>query len=251
MKVYFVGAGPGDPDLLTIRGSALLKEADRIVYAGSLVNKELLESAKDGAQIYNSATMTLEEILHVLVEGVKKKERVVRLHTGDPSLYGAIKEQMILLEREGVEYEMIPGISSFLGAAAALQCEYTIPEVSQTLIITRIEGRTSVPQKERLSLLAKHQTSMVIFLSIQSIDMVVEELGKEYPEDTPVAVVYKVSWPEEKWIRGTLKDIGAKVKREGIKKTALILIGNFLEREGEPSKLYDSSFSHEYRERGG
>ncbi len=248
MKVYFVGAGPGDPGLITVKGKALLQEADIIIYAGSLVNPEILHYAGEEAEIHNSASMNLKEIISVIQEGVKESKKIVRLHTGDPGLYGAIQEQINLLEEKGIPYEVVPGVSSMAAAAASVGRELTQPGITQSVIITRLEGRTPVPEKEELSLFSKHQASLCIFLSVQKIDEVVSRLKKGYSPDTPVAVVYKASWPEEKILRGKLSDIADIVKEEGIEKTALILVGEFLEGRGEPSKLYHSQFAHGYRE---
>lgn len=247
--VSFVGAGPGHIDLITVKGRKLLEEADMVIYAGSLVSEEHLKFCKDSCQIYNSASMTLEEIVDKMEEAVKEGLRVVRLHTGDPTIYGAIQEQMDLLEKRGINYEVIPGVSSFTAASSAIKREFTLPDVSQTVIITRIEGRTKVPEEEDLELLAKHQASMALFLSVKYMDRVVEKLKKGFGrEDVPVAVVYKATWEDEKIIRGTLRDIKEKVEEEGIIKTAIILVGDFIKGEYERSKLYDPSYSHEYRE---
>lgn len=247
--VSFVGAGPGHIDLITVKGRKLLEEADMVIYSGSLVSEEHLKFCKDSCQIYNSASMTLEEIVDKMEEAVKEGLRVVRLHTGDPTIYGAIQEQMDLLEKRGINYEVIPGVSSFTAASSAIKREFTLPDVSQTVIITRIEGRTKVPEEEDLELLAKHQASMALFLSVKYMDRVVEKLKKGFGrEDVPVAVVYKATWEDEKIIRGTLRDIKEKVEEEGIIKTAIILVGDFIKGEYERSKLYDPSYSHEYRE---
>lgn len=245
--VYFIGAGPGDPELITLKGKRLLSEADIIIYAGSLVNKELLDFAKDGCEIHNSAKMTLEEVIEVMKTGVQQKKKIVRLHTGDPSIYGAIREQMDLLQNEGIPFENIPGVSSFLAAAAALKAEYTLPGVSQTVIITRLEGRTAVPELESIESLAAHKATMAIFLSVGMMEELVIRLKKGYREETPVAVVYKASWEDQKIIRGNLSNIAHKVEEEGIKKTALILVGDFLGNDYELSKLYDKEFTHEFR----
>jgi len=248
-KVYFIGAGPGDPELITVRGKNIIESADLIIYAGSLVNAEVLKYAKPSAVVHNSAKMELREIVGMMSAFVQVGKTVARVHTGDPSLYGAIAEQMSELDKAGIGYEVVPGVSSAFAAAAALRCELTLPEVSQTVIFTRLEGRTGVPEKESLSSLALHQATMVIFLSVGSMDKVVTELLVHYPEDTPAAVVYKASWPEEKIIRGTLSDIEEKVKAAGVEKTALIFIGRALDRGSMKaySKLYDAGFSHEFR----
>ena len=248
-KIYFVGAGPGDKELITLKGYRLLSQADIVIYAGSLVNPDLLDYCKSGARLYDSAGMNLEEIIDIMREGAKKDLLVVRLQTGDISIYGSIREQAEELKKLDIDYESIPGVSSFLGAAGALGIEYTVPEVSQSLIITRIEGRTPVPKLESLRSFASHQTSMAIFLSVQDIDRVVYQLLEGgYPIDTPVVVVYKATWPDQKLVRGSLEDIADKVKAAGIKKTALILVGRFLGNEYNYSKLYDKYFSHEYRD---
>ena len=248
-KIYFVGAGPGDKELITLKGYRLLSQADIVIYAGSLVNPDLLDYCKSGARLYDSAGMNLEEIIDIMREGAKKDLLVVRLQTGDISIYGSIREQAEELKKLDIDYESIPGVSSFLGAAGALGIEYTVPEVSQSLIITRIEGRTPVPKLESLRSFASHQTSMAIFLSVQDIDRVVYQLLEGgYPIDTPVVVVYKATWPDQKLVRGSLEDIADKVKAAGIKKTALILVGRFLGNEYSYSKLYDKYFRHEYRD---
>ena len=247
MKVYIIGAGPGDPKLITVKGKEILERADIVIYAGSLVNPDLLLYCKDKVQVYNSAGMTLAEVLEVIETGVQNNLLVVRLHTGDPSIYGAIQEQIDPLINKGIEVEVVPGVSSFVAAAATLRQEFTLPDVSQSLILTRLEGRTPVPEKEKLSLLAAHQTSMCIFLSVNMMDKVVEELLNHYPPETPVAIVQKASWPDEKVVWGTLTTIAKKVVEEKISKTALIFVGEFLHRNYSLSKLYDPGFSHEYR----
>lgn len=247
--VYFVGAGPGATDLITVRGQNLLKDADVIIYAGSLVNKEHLQLAKEDCQIYNSASMTLEEVITVMKEAEKEAKMTVRLHTGDPSIYGAIREQMDLLNEQGIAYEVVPGVSSFCGAAAALKAEYTLPDVSQTVIITRMAGRTPVPEKEEISLLATHQATMAIFLSTALLEPLKERLLiGGYQEDTPAAIVYKATWPEEKVFYGTVGTLPSIARNNNITKTALILVGDFLGDAYERSKLYDPSFTHEFRE---
>lgn len=247
--VSFVGAGPGDPELLTIRGRKLLDSAHVVIYAGSLVNRRLLRGLK--AKIHDSAKMTLDEIIGIMKEAVAMKKRVVRLHTGDTAFYSAISEQIEKLQRLGIDYEVVPGVSSALAGAAALGQELTIPEISQTVIFTRMEGRTPVPRRERLSGLARHQASMVIFLSVGMIAKVVEELLKGYPDTTPVVVIEKTSWPEQKIVRGTLKDIEDKVTQAGIRKTALIYVGEALRASekalGKESRLYHKDFTHGYR----
>ncbi|MCT4509497.1 MAG: cobalt-precorrin-4 methyltransferase [Tepidibacter sp.] len=248
MKIHFVGAGPGDKELITLKGYKLLSEADVVIYAGSLVNPELLDYCKEGCEIHNSAYMDLGEIVDVMKNGVKENKSVVRLQTGDFSIYGSIREQVEELAKEDIGYDCTPGVSSFLGASSALGVEYTVPEISQSVIITRMEGRTPVPEKESIESFAKHQTSMVIFLSVQEIEKVVARLIEGgYTEEIPIAVVYKATWKEEKIVRGNLKNIAAKVKEEGINKTALIMVGEFLGKEYNYSKLYDKEFKHEYR----
>lgn len=248
-KVYFIGAGPGDPELITLKGRKLIDNADVIIYAGSLVNAQLFNGTR--AELYNSATMPLDEIIKVIKDSVQKGKTVVRLHTGDPSLYSAISEQIERLRELNIEYEVIPGVSSWMAGAAILGQELTIPEISQTVIFTRMEGRTPVPERERLRALAKHRATMVIFLSVGMIDKVKEELLEGYPEDTPVVVIEKVSWPEQKVVRGQLKDIVELVKDAGIKKTALIYVGDALraseESLGKESRLYNKDFNHGYR----
>ncbi len=247
--VAIVGAGPGDVDLITIKGRRFLDEAHCIVYAGSLVNKALLEGCK--AEIHDSQGLALNEIISLLSTAWQAGKRVVRLHTGDPSLFGAIKEQMQALDRLAVPYYVVPGVSSAFGAAAALKAELTLPEVAQTVIITRQEGRTPVPEFEKLRLLASHQTTMLIFLSVSMMDKVVSELvAGGYPWDTPVAIVEKATWEDESILLGTLEDIGAKVLEAGIRKTAMICVGKvFADTDLEAvSKLYDRNFSHGTRD---
>ncbi len=246
--IYFVGAGPGDPELLTIKGRRLLDEADLIVYAGSLVNPALLAGLS--AELHNSAPLNIEETTALLVTGHKAGKKVVRLHTGDPAIFGAIKEQMLRLDAENIPYQVVPGVSSATAAAAALKAELTLPEISQTVIITRQAGRTPVPDKEKLALLASHQATMMIFLSVGMIDTVVAELAQGgYPSHTPIAVVEKASWPDERTVRGTLATIGRQVKEAGITKTAMIVVGEVLAgRLESESRLYAKSFSHEYRQ---
>lgn len=249
MQVYFVGAGPGDPELITLKGQRLIGEADTIIYAGSLVNPALLGYAKPQADIHNSAAMTLAEVISTVETAVRDGKTVVRLHTGDPSLYGAIKEQMDALDERGIGYGIVPGVSSFLAAAAALKCEYTLPEVSQTVIITRLEGRTPVPDKEKLALLASHGATMCIFLSVHMMDGVVAELlSGGYEPDTPAAIVQKASWPDEKIFRGTLSTIGKIAAEAGVDRTAMIVVGRCLGSDYALSRLYSPEFGHMYRE---
>ena len=246
--ISFVGAGPGNVDLITIKGRDLLENADVVIYAGSLVSKAHLDFCKEGADLYDSASMTLEAVIEVMESSLEKGLKVVRLHTGDPTIYGAIREQMDILNSKNISYEVIPGVSSFTAACASIKREFTLPSVSQTVILTRIEGRTPVPEGEDLESLAKHKASMAIFLSVQEIDRVVEQLAKGYGSyDIPVAVVYKASWEDEEIIMGTLADISKKVKEKNINKMAQILVGNFIEGDYERSKLYDPSFTHKFR----
>jgi len=247
--VHFVGAGSGAVDLITIRGQRLLSEADIVIYAGSLVNAELLEYTKLGCQIYNSAHMTLDQVVDVMIPNSLEGKNIVRLHTGDPSIYGAIREQIDRLKVAGIEYDVCPGVSSFCGAAAALKAEYTLPNISQTVIITRMPGRTPVPPKEKISLLASHQATMVIFLSTGLLKELKEELLLGgYQLTTPCAIVYKASWEDELVVRGVLRDLPQLAIDNNITKTALIVVGEFLGDDYELSKLYDPTFSTEYRE---
>ncbi|MGI5958927.1 MAG: precorrin-4 C(11)-methyltransferase [Massiliimalia sp.] len=246
--IHFVGAGSGAADLITVRGQKLLQTADIIIYAGSLVNPQLLEYAKEGCEIYNSASMTLEEVIAVMEQGEKDGKMTVRLHTGDPCLYGAIREQMDCLDEKDITYQVTPGVSSFCGAAAALKAEYTLPDVSQTVIITRMAGRTPVPEKEQMKLLASHGATMVIFLSTGLLSQLREELlAGGYSEDTPAAIVYKATWPEEKVFHCTVGTLPETAKENNITKTALITVGGFLGDQYDRSKLYDPTFTHEFR----
>lgn len=247
--IKFVGAGPGDPELLTIKGKNVIDSADVIIYAGSLVNPAVLADAKVDAKIYNSAEMNLDEVIEVMKDAESKGLNTARVHTGDPSIYGAIREQIDRLDELGIESMVIPGVSSAFATAAVLKKEYTLPDVSQTVIFTRMEGRTPMPEGEKLEDLAKHNATMVIFLSVGFLDRMTKQLiAGGYKEDTPVAVVYKASWPEQKIVTGTLKDIEAKVKEAGITKTALTVVGDFLGDEYSLSKLYDKSFTTEFRQ---
>lgn len=246
--IYFVGAGPGNPDLITVKGRKLLEQADVVIYAGSLVWDAHLQCCKADCETYSSATMTLEQIVDRMVTAERQGKLVVRLHTGDPSIYGAIGEQMEWLDREGIAYEVIPGVSSFTAGCAAIKREFTVPNVTQTIILTRIEGRTPVPETESLERLAAHHCSMAIFLSVKQIDSVVQKLKQGYGrDDVPVAVVYKATWPDQHIIIGTLGDIAEKVKTAGIQKFSQILVGDFIRSETERSLLYDPDFSHEFR----
>jgi precorrin-4/cobalt-precorrin-4 C11-methyltransferase len=247
--VHFVGAGPGDPELITLRGRRLLDESDVVIYAGSLVNPELLKGIS--AVVRDSAKMNLDEVIGVIAAAIKKGETVVRLHTGDPSFYSAISEQIERLRELGIDYDVVPGVSSAAAGAAVLGQELTIPEISQTVIITRMEGRTPVPESERLGALASHKSTMVIFLSVGMIEKVRDELLRTYDEETPFAVVERASWPEQKIVRGELRDIAKVVKKAGIVKTALIYVGDSLRASeaptGKKSRLYHRDFTHGYR----
>jgi precorrin-4/cobalt-precorrin-4 C11-methyltransferase len=246
--ISFVGAGPGDVDLITIKGRRLLEDADIVIYAGSLVSIEHLGFCRKDCQVHNSASMTLEEVIAVMERGHYRNESIVRLHTGDPTIYGAIREQMDELEARGIPYQVVPGVSSFTGACAAIGKEFTLPGVSQTVILTRMEGRTPVPEKEDLELLASHGASMAIFLSVKEMEKVADKLARGYGRwDVPVAVVYKATWEDQKIVRGTLRDIGERVREEGIEKTAQILVGDFIEGSYDRSLLYHPGFSHMYR----
>ena len=248
--IVFVGAGPGAEDLITVRGQQYLKEADIIIYAGSLVNPGLLQVKKEGCEVYNSAYMTLEEVLEVMYAGEKEGKRIVRLHTGDPCLYGAIREQMDALEERQISYEVCPGVSSFCGAAAALKLEYTLPEVSQSVVITRMEGRTPVPEKEKVAAFASHDATMVLFLSTGLLEKLEEQLLEGgYREDTPAAIVYKATWPEEETYICTVRTLAETAKAHGITKTALIIVGDVVTHHVyERSKLYDPEFTTEFRQ---
>ena len=247
--VYFVGAGSGAVDLITVRGARLLEKADVIIYAGSLVNKDLLQMAKPGCALHDSAYMTLEQVLAVTEKAEQKNLLTVRLHTGDPCLFGAIREQMDALDKLHIAYEVVPGVSSFCGAAAALKAEYTLPDVSQSVIITRMAGRTPVPETEAIASLAAHGATMVVFLSTGLLPQLAAELVKgKYTADTPAAIVYKATWPDEKVFRCTVGTLAETAAQNNITKTALICVGNFLEGSYERSKLYDPAFTTEFRE---
>ena len=248
--IDFVGAGPGAVDLITVRGMELIRKADVIIYAGSLVNPALLEYAQEGTEIHDSSRMTLEEVLDVMTRAESEGRRTVRLHTGDASIYGAIREQMDELDKRGIPYRTCPGVSAAFGAAASLNLEYTLPGVSQTLIITRMEGRTAVPENERIELLASHGSSMAIYLSAGMLNELARRLvAGGYAEDTPVAVVYKATWPDEKRIICTLKTMADEAEKAGVRKTAVVLVGNVIVNSGyERSKLYDPSFTTEFRQ---
>ncbi len=248
--VYFVGAGTGAVDLITVRGMRLLKLADVIIYAGSLVNPELLQYAKEGCEIHNSARLTLDEVIAVITKAESEKRMTVRLHTGDPSIYGAVREQMDELDRLGIDYESCPGVSACFGAAASLNLEYTLPDISQSLIITRMEGKTKVPPKESIESFAAHQASMAVYLSTGML----EELSKRliaggYQKETPAALVYKATWPEEEAYLCTVETLQNTAKEHGITKTALVLVGDVITHQNyKKSRLYAPDFSTEFRQ---
>ena len=248
--INFVGAGPGATDLITVRGMELIKKADIIIYAGSLVNPALLDYARKDAEIYDSSKMTLEEVLAVMIPAADTGKEVVRLHTGDASIYGAIREQMDELDKKGIPYATCPGVSAAFGAASSLDLEYTLPGISQTLIITRMEGKTAVPEKEKIESLAAHGSSMAIYLSAGMLDELSKRLiAGGYSEDTPAAIVYKATWPEEKKIVCTLKNLAAEAAKEKITKTAIVLVGDVIANaDYERSKLYDPEFTTEFRQ---
>jgi len=251
-KVQFIGAGPGNPELITVKGARLLAEADVVVFAGSLVDRELVRTYAPAAEVWDSAGMTLEETIRVMAGAVAAERRVVRLHTGDPSIYGAIQEQMAALDELGIDYEVIPGVTSAFAAAALLKQELTLPEVSQTVIFTRIEGNTPVPERERLAEIARIGATIVIYLSVAMIERVVAELlAGVYTPATPAAVVCRASWPDEEVVEGTLADIAVKAMGAGIDRQALIIVGDVLQarKKGLKAKslLYDKGFSHEFR----
>ena len=244
--IYFIGAGPGAVDLITVRGMELLKRADLVIYAGSLVNPELLTYCGEGCEKMNSASMTLEEVIKAMTS-YPRESVIVRLHTGDPSVYGAIREQMDELDRLGYDYEVVPGVSSMNAAAAVLKAEYTLPGVSQTLIVSRTAGKTPVPEKESIRSLAAHGASMALFLSVSMLKKLCEELiAGGYAPETPAAVVYKATWPDQEIVKGTLDTLPEKAAHIG--RTALVLVGGFMGDSYERSKLYDPAFSHMFRE---
>lgn len=246
--IHIVGAGPGDPELITRKGARLLSEADVVIYAGSLVNSALLDLCKEGAAIHDSASMTLDEVLAVIDAAEQQGKTTVRLHTGDPSVYGAIQEQMDAFKKRGYDYDVTPGVSSCFATAAALKQEYTLPGISQTLIITRGAGRTPVPEAESLKALAAHGATMCIYLSVSMMDDVAKELiAGGYEPSTPVAIVQRASWPDEKIVRGTLSDIGEKVQEAGITRQAMIVVSRCLDADYDLSRLYAPEFSHGYR----
>lgn len=247
--VHFVGAGSGAKDLITVRGAKLLSEADVIIYAGSLVNPELLSYAKESCEIHNSATMTLEQVVGVIREAEKAGKTTVRLHTGDSSIYGAVREQFDELEKYGIEYDVCPGVSSFCGAASALRAEYTLPDVSQTVIITRAEGKTPVPEKESIKSLAAHRATMVVFLSTSLTEKLQADLlAGGYPPETPVAVVSKATWPDQQIFRCNVESLDKTVKENGLTKTSLIIVGDCMGDKYMRSLLYHPGFSTEFRE---
>lgn len=247
--IHFVGAGSGAADLITIRGKSYLEQADVIIYAGSLVNPALLDYAKPGCEIFNSATMTLEEVIAQMERAEQEHKMTVRLHTGDPCLYGAIREQMDRLTALGIAYDVCPGVSSFCGAAAALQAEYTLPNVSQSVIITRMAGRTPVPERESIRSFAAHGATMVIFLSTGLLkELSAELMAGGYGADTPAAIVYKATWPDEKVMRCTVGTLYETAQANSVRKTALIVVGHCLEGEYDLSRLYAADFSTEFRE---
>ena len=248
MKVYFIGAGPGDPELITVKGKRIIETSGYCIYAGSLVNKDILNYCSDSTKIYDSASMALDEIIKVMEEAKDKNVDVARVHTGDPSIYGAIQEQMSELDKLDIDYEVIPGVSSFLAAASSLKQELTLPGVSQTIIITRIEGRTPVPETEKLETLSKTKATLCIFLSVKEIEKVADILKPAYGDDCKVAIVYKASWKDEKIIISDLANVAEATIQGGVNKTAMIVVGDVLSRNFEYSKLYNKHFKHSYRD---
>ena len=247
-KVYFVGCGPGDPELLTVKAKKLIQKADVVVYSGSLIPKEIIKLCKK-AELHDAAKLVREEIFEILKSGAQKGKLVIRLHDGDPTIYGAIREQTDNLKKVGIEYEIIPGITSFLASAASLGSELTLPGVTQTIIVTRAESRTKVPKRERISALAKHKATMIFYLSVHLIsDIVKEAIKGGYPKSTPVAAIYRASWKDEKIVTGTLVDIAKKIREEKITRTAIIIIGDIVNPKSyEYSRLYDKTFTHGFR----
>jgi len=247
-KVYFVGCGPGDPDLITIKAKKIIQKADVVVYSGSLIPTQILNFCKK-AKLHDASKLVREEIFEILKQNAKKNKIIVRLHDGDPSIYGAIKEQIDNLQPEGIESEVVPGVTSFLASAAALGMQLTLPGVTQTIIITRAESRTKVPKEERISELAKHKATMIFYLSVHLLPNIVKQVIEGgYATLTPVAVVYRASWNDQKIITGTLTDITKKVRDEKITRTAIIIIGDVIQPKSyEYSKLYDKTFSHGFR----
>lgn len=248
MKVYIIGAGPGDPDLITVKGARLVERCPVVLYTGSLVPEAVIARAAPGAKVLDSAGMTLEQIVDVFKEAHARDEDVARVHTGDPSIFGSTAEQMRQLEALGIEYEIVPGVSSFTAAAAVLGRELTLPELSQTVILTRAEGRTPMPPLEKLEDLARHRATMCLFLSVNLIRDVVAQLTPAYGAECPVAVVQRATWPDQRVVRGTLADIGDKVREARITATAMILVGEVLEaKDFANSRLYDAGFTHRFR----
>jgi len=249
-KVFFVGCGPGDPELITIKAKKLIQKADIVVYSGSLIPQPILKLCKKG-KLYNAAKLVREEIFKLLKNNAKKDKLVVRLHDGDPTIYGAIKEQIDNLEKEGIQSQIVPGVTSFLASAAALGIQLTLPGVTQTMIITRAEKRTKVPKREQIIELAKHRTTMIFYLSIHLLSEIVKQtISAGYPKSTPVGIVYRASWDDQKIITGTLNDIAKKVLKKKITRTAIIIIGDVVKPTSyEYSRLYDKTFSHGYRKK--
>ncbi len=248
MKVFFVGAGPGDPELLTVKARRLLESTKCCIWAGSLVNPAILAILPDDADVHDSAGMNLKDIITIIRSAVERGLDVVRLHTGDPSIYGAIGEQMDALDELKIDYEIVPGVSSFQAAAAAVHAELTAPEISQTVILTRVAGRTPVPDSQALEKLAASRATLCLFLSVGQLAGITETLSRHYGPNCPAAVVYRVSWPDEIIVRGALADIAGKVTAAGITRTAMVLVGHALARPLEvASRLYASDFSHGYR----
>ncbi len=248
MTVYIIGAGPGDPELITLKGYRLIARCPVVIYTGSLVPKEVIGHAAKGAQVIDSASLSLDQIIDLIVEAHQKGQDVARVHTGDPSIFGSTAEQIRRMEEVGIPYEIIPGVSSFTAAAAALGKELTLPELCQTVIITRAEGRTPMPELEQLPSLGQHQATMCLFLSVMLLTKVTRQLIPVYGEDCPVAVVYKASCPDQQIVTGTLKDINGKVRQAKITSQAMILIGRVLTaKDFKESRLYAADFSHGYR----
>lgn len=254
MKVYIIGAGPGDPELITVKGLNILRRADVVMYTDSLVSERLIAEAKPEAEVIKSAGLTLEEMMAMMIDAVRQGKVVARIHTGDPAVFGAVMEQIIRLKQDGIPYEIIPGVSSVFAAAAALGAELTIPELTQTVILTRTEGRTPMPEREKLKDLARHHCTLALFLSATLAKKVVQELKEAgWRDETPVAVVYKASWPDQKVIRTNLRDLPEAMRRAGVRSQAMILAGWALEPDHERlaayrSKLYDPAFTHGYRQ---
>ncbi len=247
-KVYFVGCGPGDPDLITVKAKKLLSKADVVVYSGSLIPNQILKVCKK-AKLHDASGLVREEIFEILKNSAQKNKLVIRLHDGDPAIYGAIREQTDNLQKDGIECEIVPGVTSFLASSAALGLQLTLPGITQTIIVTRAEKRTKVPERERISELAKHKSTMIFYLSVHLLsDIVKEAIKGGYPKSTPAAVVYRASWPDQKIITGTLEDIVKKVWAAKITRTAIVMIGDVIQPKSyEYSKLYDKTFSHGYR----